>query len=243
MLNYVWLGLLILGVGVALTTDILESNENKYKNGEKLPVEIVFDDSVDIFEAKSYNITLKVDTEKFNDFYGERTEKEISQPATVTFNPEKKRSLLFFNVNEYSPSFWKEMAKISGKEEDLTGEVFLGERKSAKVYHGNVIFEEISFAHMKEVTNSALDYAGIAVEIAIGLIGIMALWLGVMKVAEDAGLIRIIANAMKPLTKFLFPDVPQDHPAMGAMIMNMACLLYTSPSPRDRQKSRMPSSA
>ncbi|CAG0905967.1 unnamed protein product [Cyprideis torosa] len=75
---------------------------------------------------------------------------------------------------------------------------------------------------MKDVTNSALEYAGIAVEIAIGLIGIMALWLGVMKVAEEAGLIRIIANAMKPLTKFLFPDVPQDHPAMGAMIMNMA---------------------
>ncbi|PIQ08620.1 MAG: spore maturation protein [Ignavibacteriales bacterium CG18_big_fil_WC_8_21_14_2_50_31_20] len=50
----------------------------------------------------------------------------------------------------------------------------------------------------------------------------MALWLGVMKVAEEAGLIKIIANSVKPLTKFLFPDVPSDHPAMGSIIMNMA---------------------
>ncbi|MCK5458044.1 MAG: spore maturation protein, partial [Melioribacteraceae bacterium] len=75
---------------------------------------------------------------------------------------------------------------------------------------------------MKDVTNAALDYAGTAVNIALGLIGIMALWLGVMKVAEDAGLIRKIANAVKPITKFLFPDVPPDHPAMGSIIMNIA---------------------
>ncbi len=114
------------------------------------------------------------------------------------------------------------MAKISGKEKDLTGEVFVGDQITPTTFNGTIILEDIAFAKMKDVTNSALEYAGIAVEIALGLIGIMALWLGVMKVAEAAGLIKIIANAMKPLTKFLFPDVPQDHPAMGAMIMNMA---------------------
>ena len=75
---------------------------------------------------------------------------------------------------------------------------------------------------MKEVTNSAIDYAGKAVNIAIGLIGIMALWLGIMKIAEQAGLISIIAKSVKPITKFLFPDVPHDHPAMGSMIMNIS---------------------
>ena len=114
------------------------------------------------------------------------------------------------------------MATLSGKEKDLTGQVFIAEQISPLIFSGTIVLEDIEFAKMKEVTNSALSYAGIAVEIAIGLIGIMALWLGVMKVAEDAGLIKIIANAMRPLTKFLFPEVPQDHPAMGAMIMNMA---------------------
>ncbi|MCB9247479.1 MAG: spore maturation protein [Ignavibacteriales bacterium] len=104
----------------------------------------------------------------------------------------------------------------------MTGEIIIGQKINSNTFSSNIILEEISFAKMKEVTNSALSYAGTAVEIALGLIGIMALWLGVMKVAEEAGLIRIIANAMRPLTKFLFPSVPQDHPAMGAMIMNMA---------------------
>ncbi|NOZ03874.1 MAG: nucleoside recognition protein [FCB group bacterium] len=72
------------------------------------------------------------------------------------------------------------------------------------------------------VTAAAIDMAKTAVTISIGLIGIMALWLGVMKIAEDSGLIRIIARAIKPITIRLFPDVPPDHPAMGSIVLNMA---------------------
>ncbi len=74
----------------------------------------------------------------------------------------------------------------------------------------------------KEVTDGAFDGAKTAVTIALGLIGIMALWLGVMRLAERAGLVQKIARALRPLMRRLFPDVPQDHPAMGAMLMNMA---------------------
>ena len=76
--------------------------------------------------------------------------------------------------------------------------------------------------HLKEVTDGALDGAKTAVTIALGLIGIMALWLGVMRLAERAGLIQKIARALRPIMTRLFPDVPAEHPAMGAMLMNMA---------------------
>ena len=72
------------------------------------------------------------------------------------------------------------------------------------------------------VTDSAINMAKTAVEIAIGLIGIMALWLGTMKIAEESGLIRIIARALRPITIRLFPDVPEDHPAIGSIVLNMA---------------------
>ena len=75
------------------------------------------------------------------------------------------------------------------------------------------------------VTQAAIDMAKTAVEIAIGLIGIMALWLGTMKIAEESGLIRIIALAIRPITIRLFPDVPEDHPAIGSIILNMAANL------------------
>ena len=75
------------------------------------------------------------------------------------------------------------------------------------------------------VTQAAIDMSKTAVEIAIGLIGIMALWLGTMKIAEESGLIRIIARAIRPITIRLFPDVPEDHPAIGSIILNMAANL------------------
>ena len=75
---------------------------------------------------------------------------------------------------------------------------------------------------IEAVTQAAIDMAKVSVEIAIGLIGIMALWLGVMKIAEESGLISLIARAVKPVMIRLFPDVPADHPAMGSIVLNMS---------------------
>jgi spore maturation protein SpmA len=75
---------------------------------------------------------------------------------------------------------------------------------------------------LKDVTEGAFDGAKTAVTIALGLIGIMALWLGVMRLAERAGLVQRIARGLRPIMRRLFPDVPPEHPAMGSMVMNMS---------------------
>ncbi|MDP6932131.1 MAG: nucleoside recognition domain-containing protein [Myxococcota bacterium] len=75
---------------------------------------------------------------------------------------------------------------------------------------------------MEAVSLGAFSGAAAAVDLAIGLIGYMALFLGLMKIAEDGGLLRLLARAIRPVMVRLFPDVPADHPAMGAMIMNIA---------------------
>lgn len=76
--------------------------------------------------------------------------------------------------------------------------------------------------NINAVTDAAISMAKTAVEIAISLIGIMALWLGTMKIAEESGLISIIARALRPIMVRLFPDVPKDHPAIGSIVLNMA---------------------
>lgn len=76
--------------------------------------------------------------------------------------------------------------------------------------------------NVEEVTNAVIENAKTGVELALGLIGVMSLWLGIMKIAEDSGLVEKLAKALKPITTRLFPEVPADHPAMGAMVMNMA---------------------
>ena len=74
-----------------------------------------------------------------------------------------------------------------------------------------------------EVTAAAFDACKTAVvTLALPLAGIMALWLGVMRLAEQSGLVGLLAGALRPIMRWLFPDVPVSHPAMGSMVMNMA---------------------
>ncbi|MEO6054057.1 MAG: nucleoside recognition domain-containing protein [Chthoniobacterales bacterium] len=77
--------------------------------------------------------------------------------------------------------------------------------------------------HLPAVTLKAFESSKDAVMlIALPLVGTMALWLGIMRLAEKSGFIYIIARALRPLMRWLFPDVPSNHPAVGSMVMNMA---------------------
>lgn len=76
---------------------------------------------------------------------------------------------------------------------------------------------------LKEVADRSFEMAEFAVmKISLPLVGIMALWLGVMRLAERAGLVAVLARLLRPLMRRLFPEVPADHPAMGSMLMNIA---------------------
>jgi len=74
----------------------------------------------------------------------------------------------------------------------------------------------------QQLTQAALEAAETAVQLCITLIGMMALWLGMLRIARDAGLVDALAAALRPVTRRLFPDVPAGHPAEGAMLMNLS---------------------
>jgi spore maturation protein SpmA len=75
---------------------------------------------------------------------------------------------------------------------------------------------------MEALSKAMVESAAGAVDLSLGLIGVMTLFLGLMKVAEAGGLLKIIARLIRPLMVRLFPDVPAGHPAMGAMILNLS---------------------
>lgn len=72
------------------------------------------------------------------------------------------------------------------------------------------------------VTRGAVESASTAVQIAIGLVGIMTLWLGMMRVAEASGLVSLVGRALRPVLRWLFPEVPAAHPAAGAIVLALA---------------------
>ena len=75
---------------------------------------------------------------------------------------------------------------------------------------------------LDEVVNSMLSGADTAVKISLSLIGIMAFWLGIMRIAEKSGLIQIISKVLTPIAKILFKDVKKDSPAIGDIAMSIS---------------------
>jgi len=75
---------------------------------------------------------------------------------------------------------------------------------------------------LPELTSAALDAAGKAAAFSLGLVGVLALWMGLLRVAEEAGMVRAIARLAAPILRRLFPGVPDGHPAMGAIVMNVS---------------------
>ena len=75
---------------------------------------------------------------------------------------------------------------------------------------------------LKEVGDGAIRAAESAVTLSLGLIGVMTVWLGMMRLAEKAGLVQRLAQLLRPALRWLFPDVPVEHPAMGSMVLNIA---------------------
>jgi spore maturation protein A len=74
---------------------------------------------------------------------------------------------------------------------------------------------------INEVTQAAIDSSKAAVELCIGLLGIMCLWTGLMKIAEESGMVSKISHIVRPVMKLLFPGIPKNHPAIGAIVMNL----------------------
>lgn len=72
------------------------------------------------------------------------------------------------------------------------------------------------------ITDTVLQAANLGVKYSFDLIGIMTFWLGIMRLGEAAGLVDLLAKIIRPFTRFLFPSVPHDHPAMGAILLNVS---------------------
>lgn len=222
MLNYVWLALLMLGIGTAIFTDIADKTDNKYRNNIPIPVTVEFNDKFNTDTDNIYDGKIKISAKDFSDHFSQNVPDDFLFNSKLTYVKKNNKINAYFKIDKTSPKVLSEVASITGKDDDLTAKISIKEMVDSSKVNAEMVLEEVSFLKLKQVTNSVLSYASTAVEIALGLIGIMALWLGVMKVAEAAGLIAILARILKPITNKLFPDVPSDHPAIGSMIMNIS---------------------
>jgi spore maturation protein A len=216
MLNHIWLALIVVGILTAAGRDIYEATQNSYGNGKSWSVSSPSLDAGAAAGSELHGDVLFSAEQLRQHFPGQEATKDIALPARFILKASDAGSMLL-TVDDGAPERFRIMAEAAGSDGTLNARI---RRISDGTWSAE--FDPVSLVYLKKVTNAAFDMAGTAVNIALGLIGIMALWLGVMRVAEEAGLITVLARLVRPVMRRLFPSVPSDHPAVGSMIMNIS---------------------
>ncbi|RKQ37702.1 nucleoside recognition domain-containing protein [Oceanobacillus halophilus] len=79
---------------------------------------------------------------------------------------------------------------------------------------------------MEEVNKALFESANEAVKLSIGLISILVFWLGIMKIAEEAGILKVLTRLLRPVVVRIFPEIPKDHPALGYILSNFTANIF-----------------
>jgi len=221
VLNYIWTFLIFLGLAAAISTDVANKFSDRHRNGKSVELIAFFPNQPAIKSGDLLSFPAVMSAQFYNKTYGDSITGDIRFSVKTKYLPNQWTTAVLL-IPENAPLVIKEIAKSTGEDNDIVAKLSYVPGGITGI---NVVFEEVNYYKMKEVTNSALGYADTAVTIAIGLIGIMAMWLGIMKIAEESGVINSFARLLRPVTRFLFPDVPHDHPAIGSIVMNLAATI------------------
>lgn len=217
MLNYVWLALIAISILVAAGTDLQTKLTDKYREKEDIAVQLV---SVEATPNDNKTALLKIAVADFNRYYAQNLAGDTLRCAVQLLRLGGNQVRMTLNTASAEvPDFWKAVARAQGHPAEMRARVALDAGATQATFR----IEKIGFEKLAAITEAAFNFAKIAVmDIALPLVGVMAMWLGIMKIAEQAGIIRLLAAAIAPITRRLFPEVPTDHPAMGAMVLNIA---------------------
>jgi len=195
MLNKIWAGLIIAGLSYALIQDVYDNITNRHNNGQPLQLNYYIADNRGT-DTRSLII----------DFNGQQLDARFmpTQDVRIFLGPQ-------------SPDRLTQIAQLHGNKTQLNAELL---NKSDTQL--TLRLPEIHWLKLREVTEAVFETAEFAVKLALGLIGIMALWLGLMQIVEKSGLIHYLVKFVQPLLRWLFPHIPKDHPAFASISMNMS---------------------
>lgn len=250
MLNYIWGGLLVSSLLFAAVHDAADLARDAYRNGEPLPVALAFPEGRDP-EARTVPVEIRIDPATYRAFYGVEeaptttwsgTLRRTGEGTVLRFAPGAELPEPLATIREVSQArdggLQGRLVGLEGAEEPGgpgapggggpadTSAAASAQERDAVAEVAAVRFDPVRFVKMNAIAAAALDFAETAAEIALGLIGVLALFLGLLKIGEDAGIIHGLVRLVRPVLRPLFPRVPDDHPALGMIALNMAANVF-----------------
>ncbi|QQE13186.1 nucleoside recognition protein [Planctomycetota bacterium] len=233
-MNYVWAALIVMSLGFAIWADAGDLASDKYRNKVPFPINIEMVDND--FSEGPQQATIHIDAEEYMTFYhldegktAEQKEADLIALKSVFDKPftgkvsqtESGAYELRFPLN--STKLPEPMATVYLENKAKNGDFLtkLDSIPEGKVGEATMALTPTRFLGIKNITDAAFDFADVAVTISLSLIGVLAMWLGLMNIADKAGLINAFCRLISPILRPLFPEVPKGHPAFG--MLALAC--------------------
>ena len=215
MLNYIWAGLIIFSLVFALMQDISDLRNDTFRNGQSLQISVV---EGEVEGDKPRDVVVRIDPGEYKAFYGIDEPLADTYKATLVPTPSGKQELRFSASAALPPRLAKIRDNTSGDDPRwLLAEVHYLDTNRI----GAIRFQPVRWASMQAIGDAAIGMARTAVELALKLIGTLALFIGMMQIAEKAGLIDLLVIVTGPILRPLFPGIPKGHPAMGLVTLNL----------------------
>jgi spore maturation protein A len=181
--------------------------------------------------ARSVPVHIRLDSAQYAQFYGSGTKLDTAYTGYLRLT--QKGAQLRFDTSNTLPEPLATIATVSKSRDDelqgrLQGFTRVEPARGAlpPTAAAAVVFEPVRFLKMNAIGAAAIEFAETAAEIALGLIGVLALFLGMLKIAEHAGVIYALVKITRPILRPLFPEIPPDHPALGMIALNLTANVF-----------------
>lgn len=220
MLNYIWAGLIIISLLFALVHDFRDTANDTYRNGQPLPVEIGFPAGYQE-SNRLVPVTIRVDPAEYSRFYDTDAQPDSLYEGIMVQT--QRTRILRFAADADLPEPLATIHEFSASRDDELQGDFGNVRFSpdSSMAVGGVTFERVRFVKMHAIAAAAFDFAETAATLALSLIGVLALFLGLLRIAEASGIINALVRFTQPIFRPLFPEIPDGHPALGMIVLNL----------------------
>ncbi len=218
MLNYIWAGLIGFSFVFAVAYDTRDLISDTYRNGEPVQLTVNFPDG---YSAGARSLPVEVRFVSFEATYDSEESDPGSMKGTLVQTADGREIRFAQDVPLPAPLGTIRMF-TSPRDNDLRGPVSLGVLRPDSTALATVVFPAVRFTKMQSITQAAFDLAETAVALALGLIGIMALWMGLIQIADKSGLLQILVRVTQPVLRRLFPEIPDGHPAIALIVLNLS---------------------
>ncbi len=227
MFNYIWAGLIAISFLFAIGQDVADLVKKPFGDGSPLAVRLDRPPGVATDDpALNRRVVVRIDEDDFRKHFGiaQLSKKQADQLASL------EGELVGTNEDELRitsrdlPAPLGTMRKVlDSKDAVLVGTL----TTTAPIEPGTsrtalVTFPPVRFVQLNAMTSAAVEFAEKAATIALGLVGGLCLWMGLLKIAEEGGLVNALVKVVQPILRPLFPGVPKDHPALGLISLNVA---------------------